>query len=76
MKFTNLLITTVRLEAFFFDILKASDKVWHDGIMFKLEQNGIPGSLLDFALAFLDIRKQRVLLLLLGPILQDVFPKF
>ena len=30
----------------FLDILKASDKVWHDGIIFKLTQNGISGNLL------------------------------
>ena len=29
----------------FLEILKAFDKVWHDGIIFKLEQNGISAEL-------------------------------
>ena len=28
------------------DISRAFDKVWHDGLIFKLEQNGISGNLL------------------------------
>ena len=40
MIFTNLLTVVTKLEVFF-DILKAFDKVWHGGIIFKLEQNGI-----------------------------------
>ena len=44
----------------FFDISKAFDKVWHDGVIFKLEQNGISGDLLNILIDFLSIRKQRV----------------
>ena len=33
--------------AVFLDISKAFDKVWHDGLIFKLKQNGISGSLLQ-----------------------------
>ena len=29
------------------DISKAFDKVWHDGIIYKLSQNGISGNLLN-----------------------------
>ena len=29
----------------FLDISRAFDKVWHDGLIFKLEQNGISGNL-------------------------------
>ena len=43
----------------FLDISKAFDKVWHDGIIFKLEQNGILHKLLR---DFLVNRKQRVVL--------------
>ena len=34
--------------AIFLDISKAFDKVWHDGLIFKLKQNGVSGSLLCF----------------------------
>ena len=33
------------IRVVFLDILKAFDKVWHDGIMFKLEQSAISGKL-------------------------------
>ena len=39
----NLLTDEVR--GVFLDISKAFDKVWHDGVIFKMEQNGIFGKL-------------------------------
>ena len=44
------------------DISKAFDEVWHDGIIFKLEQNGISGNLLRLFKNYLSNRKQRVVL--------------
>ena len=46
----------------FLDISKAFDKVWHDGIIFKLTQSGISGNLLHILRDFLNERKQRVVL--------------
>ena len=44
----------------FLDISKAFDKVWHGGLIFKLEQNGISGNLLNLFQNYLSNRKQRV----------------
>ena len=38
------------------------DKVWHEGLIFKLKQNGISGKLLPLIKDFLSDRKQRVVL--------------
>ena len=46
----------------FLDISKAFDKVWHAGLIFKLEQNGISGRLLRLIKDFLSNRKQCVVL--------------
>ena len=46
----------------FLDILKAFDKVWHKGLLYKLAQNGINGPLLKLLNDFLRGRKQRVVL--------------
>ena len=50
------------VRSIFLDIVKTFDKVWHDGIIFKLTQNGISGNLLKFLRDFLNERKQRVIL--------------
>ena len=44
------------------DISKAFDKVWHEGLIFKLEIIGISGNLLKFFESFLSNRQQRVVL--------------
>ena len=44
------------------DISKAFDKVWHEGIIFKLKQNGISDDLLNILSDFLRNREQRVTL--------------
>ena len=43
----------------FCDISKAFDRLWHKGLLFKLEQNGIEGNLLS---NYLSNRKQKVVL--------------
>ena len=41
---------------------KDFDKVWHEGIIFKLQQNHISDDLLNILSDFLSSRKQRVTL--------------
>ena len=50
----------LEVRAVFLDISKAFDKVWHDGLLFKLKQNGIRGNLLDLFHSYLSDRHQRV----------------
>ena len=50
------------MYAVFLDISKAFDKVWHQGLIFKLKQNGIDGNLLNFFDSYLNHRQQRVVL--------------
>ena len=45
-----------------FDISNTFDKVWHEGLVFKLKQNGISGNLLNVLEDFLRNKKQRVVL--------------
>ena len=52
----------LEVRSIFLDIAKAFDKVWHDGIIFKLTENGISGNLLILLRNFLNERKQRVIL--------------
>ena len=48
MRFIHLLMMDLKLEVFFFlDISKPLDKVWHEEIIFKLQQNGISDDLLN-----------------------------
>jgi hypothetical protein len=50
------------VRALFLDISKAFDKVWYEGLLFKLERNGIKGNLLRLIRDYLSNRKQRVVL--------------
>ena len=50
------------VRSVFLGISKAFDKVWHDGIIFKLKQNGISCNFLNLLFNFLRNRKQRVVL--------------
>ena len=42
----------------YLDISKALDKVWHDGIIFKLHQNGICGEMINILGGFPSNRKK------------------
>ena len=50
------------VRGIFLYISKAFDKVWHNGLIYKLKQNGVSGNLLNSVIDFLDTRKQRVVL--------------
>ena len=52
----------LEVRSVFFGISKAFDKLWHDGIIYKLTQNGISENLLNLLEDFLKGRKQRVVL--------------
>ena len=60
------------------DSKKEPDKVWHEGIIFKLQQNGILDDLLNILSYNLRNRKQRIAVNgspLHGPVLMQGFPK-
>ena len=44
------------------DMSKAFDKVWHEGLLHKLKQNGVDGNLLTLLTNYLSNRRQRVVL--------------
>ena len=50
---------SLEVRAIFLDISKAFDKVWHDGLIFKLKQNGVSGSLLMFFQNYLNNRTKK-----------------
>ena len=50
------------MQCIFLDISKAFDKVWHDGIIFKLKQNSISGNLLNVLSNFLINKNQTAVL--------------
>jgi hypothetical protein len=50
------------VRSVFLDISKAFDKVWHVGLLFKLQQNGIHGILLNLFNSYLSNRNQRVVI--------------
>ena len=46
----------LEVRGVFLDISKAFDKVWHEGLLLKLNQNGISGNLLNLLRDFLSCR--------------------
>lgn len=61
-KITNALDRKEDACLIFLDISKAFDKVWHKGLLFKLRQFGINGSLLQWFNTYLSNRKQQVII--------------
>ena len=52
---------SVDIRGVFLHISKAFDKVWHDGLIFKLQTYGIDDKLLKLIKSYLKDRQQRVL---------------
>ena len=50
------------VRAVFLDISRAFDRVWHEGLIFKLAQLGIEGQALNIIKSFLEDRMQRVVI--------------
>ena len=50
------------VRSIFLDMSKAFDKVWHDGLLCKLQRNGIEGQLLHLFKSYLSNRNQRVVI--------------
>ena len=50
------------VRAIFLDISKAFDKAWHEGLVSKLKQDGVSGTLLKLMDNYLRNRTQRVVL--------------
>ena len=53
------------MRGFFLDISKVFDKIWHEGLIFKLKAygiDGIEGDLLKFLINYLKDCKQRIVL--------------
>ena len=53
---------TVDVREVFLDLSNAFDKVWHDGIIFKLKAYDVEGELLSLLKIYLENREQRVVL--------------
>ena len=52
----------LKVGGLFLDIPKASDKVWHEGLIYKLQHNSISSELFNILIDFLNNRKQSVFL--------------
>ena len=50
------------VKGVFLENSKALAKIRHSGVVFKLEQNGIPGNLRMILQVYLDERKKRIVL--------------
>jgi hypothetical protein len=50
------------IRVVFLDISKAFDRVWHEGLLYKLKSHGIKGTLLRWIRSYLADRQQRVII--------------
>ena len=53
---------SLEVRGVFLDLSKAFDKVWHEGLLHKLKNNGINGNAPQLIESFLHNRRQRVVL--------------
>ena len=53
---------SLEVRGIFLDLSKAFDRVWHDGLLYKLKSNGLHGKLLHLIESFLKNRHQRIVL--------------
>ena len=53
---------SLEIRSVFLDISKAFDKVWHEGLLYKLKSTGISGELYNLLESYLSGRFQRVIL--------------
>ena len=53
----NSLHEGLEMTGVFLDISKAFDKVWHKGLIYKVQQNGVSSQLLNILIDFLNNRK-------------------
>ena len=53
---------SLEVRSVFLDISKAFDKVWHEGLIYKIKSMGISGELLNLLENYLSDRYQRVVL--------------
>ena len=61
-EFSHALDEGKEIRVVFFDISKAFDRVWHQGLLFKIRNFGIQGSLLSWIKSYLSNRKQKVII--------------
>ena len=53
---------SLEVRSVYLDISKAFDRVWHEGLIYKLKRCGVSGNLLLLLKSFLSDRKQRTVL--------------
>ena len=60
--FSKALDDRLDVRVVFCDVSKAFDRVWHEGILYKLKNLGISGDLLKWFYSYLQNRQQRVII--------------